>query len=300
MQQIDINIFFIIASVRKHFKLFIAITIIATLISAVIAYIIPVQYESKAFFYPYSPEASDPRNFLYDQIGIGVYSNSDETEKFMTIANSKMVKLQIVEKYNLFKRYNIDTVNHAGEAKVIHELTSKVKLKKEENGGLMLSVLDRNSDTAAMIANEFVSLIEKHYVAKTREKNQKVFNIYENHYQKMDAYINSLKDSLSIIRRKQKNFNAENEVGLSKQIEFAMEEYTKSKFKYEQALSMLSFDLKAMLVIEPAYPSYKKAQPNRVMIVGITFLAVMLIASILLATLEYLKSGLARNSNNQS
>jgi membrane-associated protease RseP (regulator of RpoE activity) len=281
MQQINIDIFFFIKSVKKHKKVFYAINIISTIAAFVIVFLLPVYYESKVVFYPYSPEASDPRGFFGEKLKFNVFSDIDQSEKFILMAKSKTVKVAVIKKFDLSKRYKIDTTKPDAEFKVLGEFTDNMKLKKEENGGIIISAFDQNRDTAALIADAIVSQIEILSQNNIREKNAKILEVLKSNYDKMDEYIKSL-------RAKSDESEAKKQA-IGKELEFALQEFTSLKFKYEQTKALVGNDMKSILIIEPASATYKKARPARMIIIGSCMIIVFITSVLFFGAVEFLK-----------
>lgn len=281
MQQINIDIFFFIKSIKKYYKIFFIVNILVALIAIIVVMNMKVYYESQVVFYPYSPEASDPRSFFGEKIDFKVFSEDDQSEKFILMAKSKIVKTAIIEKFNLKKRYFIDTISKESDFMAHEAFADNIKIKKEENGGIIISAFDQNRDTASLIANEIVYQIEKLSQKSINDKNLSIFKVLESNYQKMGEYLNELRE---------KNKNTTTSINV-KELDFAQKEYTTLKFKLEQSQALVGNNMKSIFIIEPAYASYRKARPSRTIIIGGTIIITFLITTILIGGFEYLKQG---------
>ncbi|MDX2189162.1 MAG: hypothetical protein SFY32_04795 [Bacteroidota bacterium] len=287
MQQIQINIIFVLKAIHKRLALFIGLNIAVVIITTVISYTLPKYYESKVVFYPYSPEATDPRTFLYkEKVDIYVFSYLDQSDRYILTCHTKKVLDTLVRKYDLYKRYKVNMNEPKEIMNFYADLVGNIVVKKGENGAVLLSVFDQNPDTAAMMANEILKLVEEADIEKMRERNQKVFEIYQQHYIKMNGYVNSLKDSLDKIRAARKNAFKE-EVAIINQMDYTMEEFTKVKFQYEQAKSLVNQTLRTIYLIEPAQPNLKKARPKRLYMIAGALLASLFFTTIGFAAFHF-------------
>ncbi|MDX2196347.1 MAG: Wzz/FepE/Etk N-terminal domain-containing protein [Cytophagales bacterium] len=288
MKTIDINIFFIVDAVKKRFKAFAYTNLAIVLLATGVSFLLPVYYESKIVFYPYSPEASDPRTLLAEEIFVAVFSDIDQSEKFILLGKSRSIKKYVIDKYNLYKRYKIDPQKPGAEYKILKTLEENFKFKKLENGGVEISVFDYDRDTAAYMANDIVTKIDITANQNIKIKNQKLFDVYEMQHNRLLRYVNSLKDSLKAVRKNRRT-DMKNEVALNNQIAFAMEEYTKIKFRYEQSSTIKDYDLKTLMVVEEAQPNYEKARPKRAYIVAGAFAVGLLLTTVVFASIEFFK-----------
>lgn len=287
MKPIEINIFYILHVIQKNRNPLLIINLTFIAVSIVVVFLLPVYYESKVVFYPYSPESSDPRIMLNPEASFSVFSDVDQSERYILIGKSQRIKEILIERYDLYARYGIEKGTEKAKFKIMLELQDNLNIRKLENGSVAVSAFDFSRDTAAMMANDVVAEIEKIVDEATREKNQKIYTVFENQYSYMSQYVASLKDS---IVWNQKNKNTQNVLALQKQLEFAMEEFTKTKVRYEQAKTISLNDLKSILIVEPAQPAYKKARPKRMIIVGIVAILSTLLSISGFALVDYIKS----------
>jgi LPS O-antigen subunit length determinant protein (WzzB/FepE family) len=280
-QHINFNIFFLVETFKKYLKQIIVFNALVAVVAIVTAFILPVAYESKVIFYPYSPEASDPRNMLNFAESFDVFSKEDHSQKFIYIGKSKNLKREIADKYHLIKRYEISADSMEMESKLMDKMDDNIVFKKGERGAVLLSVFDRNRDTAAIIANDLVYMVEKESQREIREKNYKVFEVYEAQYRYVEKVLNEIEQKEALIKQKTDH-------NLNKQ-SAAIENYNAIKLRYEQAKSLLNTDLKTISVVEYATPTYKKARPKRLIIVGISVLLGFVFSLTSLALKDYFK-----------
>jgi hypothetical protein len=163
----------------------------------------------------------------------------------------------------------------------LEAFSENMKIKKEENGGIIISAFDQNRDTAALIANEIVYQVEQLSLNNIRDKNIKVLEVLKSNYLKMDEYVKSLRQESENSGSKKK--------AVDKELEFALQEYTSLKFKFEQTQALVGNDMKSILVIEPASASYRKARPFRSLIVGGTIIISLIVTTLGLGVKEFLK-----------
>lgn len=287
MQQIEFNIFYVIRSVRKHFKLFVILLSLATLGGVIVAFVLPVEYESKITFYPFSAESSDPRIMAYQQAEYGVFGYSDQTERYMNIGKSGAVRLRLAQKFNLYSKYGIDKGSPLADLKVIDEATKHINCKKGEQGAVVLNVYHSDRDTAALIANEMLLLIDSIIRSQFREKNRTVYELYKKQLENQSKAVAFISDSLSKLSKDNKNQMAVNSLQLQLKEEYAELATLRTKFEFSKVTSWDG--VKSTFQIERGLPSYQKAKPFRKLIIGGSFVITFVLLIILFTTIEFIK-----------
>lgn len=291
MQQLEFNVSFILRSIKKYSKTFIAINFFVVTSAIIYTFLTPVQYESKAIFYPYSPESSDPRIMLYDEASFSVFGYSDQVERYSKIGKSNRIKFYLANKYNLYQRYKIKTDSmKLAKFEILEELGSNVlKFGKGENGAVIVTVQYFDRDTAAMMCNDVVEQIDSTVSAFLIEKNTKVFNLYAKQFSQLAQGIDDLKDSIGVVMKSKSPDKLEIVKMLQSQINFSLEEYTKAKTKYELSKTLTSRQLKMLLLVESAEPSFKKSIPNKKLIIGSAFTISLLFSTFVCVVFAYVK-----------
>ena len=74
---------------------------------------------------------------------------------FIATLKSHRVRRQMVEKFDLFERYEVETMTDAVEA-----LAAKTTVDKTEEGTISIAVLDQDPDMAADMANHYTQLLD--------------------------------------------------------------------------------------------------------------------------------------------
>nr|HMN26475.1 hypothetical protein [Ignavibacteriaceae bacterium] len=88
--------------------------------------------------------------------GLGGLSGNDELDRYIAILKSKTVQLDVIEKFNLKKVYNLED---QPQWKVVKALNENLEINIEDEGNLVVSILDEDPKLAANIANYFVELL---------------------------------------------------------------------------------------------------------------------------------------------
>lgn len=162
------------------------VAIIAAILSAVFSsslFITP-KFESKSVLYP--------SNLIS-------YSSETPTEQLLQLYESSEVWNSVIEKFNLFNHYNIDSSQTGAKTKLIKELRDNVSIRKTSFESVEIIVLDKDPKVARDIVLEFTQQVNLKARKLQREKSKEVLVIYKNLVDDKKVQIDSLENSLKRI-----------------------------------------------------------------------------------------------------
>ena len=293
----------------------IIIGLISLLSSSIISFMIEEKFESTAALYPTKTSSvSISRNISEDQ-SISKFGEDEEAEQMLQILESSSVRIKVTEKFNLLEHYDIDLNSKFKNTKLKEEYLENINFKRNNNGAVLITVLDKNPDTAALIANEITSLFDNIKNDMIHERAREDFIIKKNKLKKITSQIQDLKDTLSKLSllgvvsndsyraltegfvnakdsKIKKSFKEKMDmtekygsVLMSLQIKFQLfsERHHTLEISYEQALTNVNSNISHKFIVEKAYPSEKKAYPIRWLIVIMsTFSSVLFAIAVIL------------------
>ncbi len=293
----------------------IIVGLISLLSSSIISFMIEEKFESTAALYPTKTSSvSISRNISEDQ-SISKFGEDEEAEQMLQILESSSVRIKVTEKFNLLEHYDIDLNSKFKNTKLKEEYLENINFKRNNNGAVLITVLDKNPDTAALIANEITSLFDKIKNDMIHERAREDFIIKKNKLKKITSQIQDLKDTLSklsllgVVRNDsyraltegfvnakdskiKKSFKEKMDmtekygsVLMSLQIKFQLfsERHHTLEISYEQALTNINSNISHKFIVEKAYPSEKKAYPIRWLIVIMsTFSSILFAIAVIL------------------
>tara|TARA_B110000027_G_C16089307_1_gene287608 strand:- start:598 stop:1590 length:993 start_codon:yes stop_codon:yes gene_type:complete len=293
----------------------IIVGLISLLSSSIISFMIEEKFESTAALYPTKTSSvSISRNISEDQ-SISKFGEDEEAEQMLQILESSSVRIKVTEKFNLLEHYDIDLNSKFKNTKLKEEYLENINFKRNNNGAVLITVLDKNPDTAALIANEITSLFDKIKNDMIHERAREDFIIKKNKLKKITSQIQDLKDTLSklsllgVVRNDsyraltegfvnakdskiKKSFKEKMDmtekygsVLMSLQIKFQLfsERHHTLEISYEQALTNVKSNISHKFIVEKAYPSEKKAYPIRWLIVIMsTFSSILFAIAVIL------------------
>lgn len=321
-EQIDsTSLFFLVLKWKKH--LFILVCS-AIAVSALVSFLITPMYKATVKLFPVRPGSVSKELFSPPYSGdkdILRFGEEDDSERMMEILNSDEILNRLDNKYALLKHYDIEADHKYKRTLLKEEYKDNVTFKKTEFQSVLITVLDKSPDTAAGIANDIAAFLDTVVFDMQMERAKKGFRIIEDEYQKMEAYIHQLEDSLAILRklgvqdydlytRQYSKALASGKTAGLKALEEKMEllgkftgeyvflkarltheavKFTELRAKYVDAKVDISERLPQKFVIEKASVPEKKYTPIRWLIVAVSTLSALLMGILAIIGIENFK-----------
>lgn len=294
----------------------ISLTLLAAILAAVFSapYFIKPKYKSTVTVFPTTTNSLSkallPQQFSARGQDILEFGEEEEAEQLLQILNSDEIRNQVVAKFDLLNHYDVDTNGPYVRTELYETFSDNISYRRTEYMSVEINVLDTDPDTAALIANEIVILLDhaKNRIQKVRA-NQGL-SIIEGEYLAVRRLFKTLDDSLTALRYKgvhdyesqssvlseqlaiaiiEKGANSSQVkaidarldtlakyggtyVSLRDELGFLKEEQIKLKVKYDQAKVDVSQFLPASFTVNSAYPAEKKTYPTRWLIVAMSAL----------------------------
>ncbi|MCX7728597.1 MAG: hypothetical protein N2203_03915 [Bacteroidia bacterium] len=304
-----------ITIIKQRLKVFVVLGIIAITIGLTISYLLPVEYQSETIILParhfsvskmlIEPNVGNQEDYL--EIG-----DDDDLEKLLQIIYSDNLKFFLADQLNLWKRWNIENKEYK-----IYYLKSKwdhyINIYRNNYGSIRIKAFDKNPDTAALIANTIVNLIDTIQKNMAQNRIQTALDIVKTEYENTLKNINEMEDSLNTLRQlgifdykeQVKAYSKEyakailkNDTEKKEKLEKLFSNLQKYggayntwsenlrkyrakfaviKYKYDQMLIDSKKILPLKYIVQKAYPDNKKARPIRWLIVLLSLLSTELL-----------------------
>lgn len=184
---------------------------VTSLAAAVLAFIfssplfIAPLYRSSVIMYPASTNSiskallSDNPKPEQDLLQFG---EDAQTEQMLQILNSGMLRDRIIAKFDLAGHYGIKPGSRFFHTRLFKRYEQNITFKRTEYMAVKISVLDKDPQMAADIANSIASLLDSVKNDMQKERATEGFKIVEDEYNKLQAEIKTMEDSLTEIRKK--------------------------------------------------------------------------------------------------
>ncbi|NCD42423.1 MAG: hypothetical protein EOL88_10060 [Bacteroidia bacterium] len=250
------------------------------------------------------------------------FGEDEQVEQMLQILSSNRIRDRIVEKYDLFGHYNIRTDERYRYTKLYREYESNIKFRRTEYMGVKISVMDKDAEYAANIANDIADLLDSTKSEMQHERARKALEIVENQYLTLRDQVQKMEDSLTVLRHfgvhdyetqaemmnqqlaieiARGNYEGVKAlekkmemlstyggpyVSLRDQLEHEKKQLSQIKAKYEEAKVDAQEVLPQKFVVSRAYQAEKKSYPVRWLIVLIASLGTFFLTIVIILIID--------------
>jgi uncharacterized protein involved in exopolysaccharide biosynthesis len=295
----------IISFILKWWLHILIVTFIGLVSSLVISFTIKNKYKSTVIFYPTTTN-SISKALLETSPGGKVdflaFGEEEQAEQSLQILQSDEIRDWVIGNYDLYKHYKINPQSKDAKTKIFKEYNGNVSFRRNEFNAVEITVLDTDPNKAAGMANDIAA---RHDTIKNKiqkERAREGFKIVEVEYNRLNAEIKLMTDSLDKIRALGINdyisqaevYNDAYAVALSKgdvknaklledklnmigkyggaymylteNLELFLKQRAEVKVKYDQAKVDAESNIPHKMVVNYAYAADKKTYPKRLYI----------------------------------
>lgn len=187
----ELNLFDIIRVFFKYRILILKIVLIITLITLLISLIWPKTYKSTVRFFPPSRSNTGISGLLSNYMQPVVTTSELSPEALIVILQSRTIKEDVIQKFNLKEVYNSD-INEF----LIRKLEMNIEIEEIREGGfgfnpliaVEFSFLDRNPERAAAVCKYYIEKTDTIIKKLNKDRAFKIKEIIEKRYlDNMDA-----------------------------------------------------------------------------------------------------------------
>lgn len=213
------NLLGVLKTLFKWKKQILYVCILAAVGSVVISLFLDNYYESYTTFYAASPDQALPEPVGVEAGERKYYGESEDMDRVLTIAESNEVANFLIQKYNLYEHYDIDTTHRLAPFNVAKAFRSHYNVKKTKYDAIEIAVEDKEPEMAAAMANDARMKVEE--IAQNLIKsNQKIkIGTYKIAIEEKLRQLDILGDSMQVVRKRYGVYNTITQSeGLSQQI----------------------------------------------------------------------------------
>ncbi len=187
--------------VRRWRRPILLTSVVAAIVSALIALRMPNIYPATTTFYATNLETSDPDQLSSGERKIVLLPEPADLDRAMNIGGSQSVADHIIAKYRLAAHYHYDTSATTEARQFTRDLfQERLSIHITDRDAVELTFLDTNRDTAAAIANDLVAVIDSVSQHLMQPNRQRVLKLFETKYRLLDQAYNGTRDSLQRLR----------------------------------------------------------------------------------------------------
>lgn len=170
-------------------KQFLIITVAAVIASAVFSseFFIKPRYKSSATVYP---------------ANVVPFSDESTTEQILQMLQSTYIRDAVIEKFDLYKHYKIDSTGKEARAAMYGQYKSFVNISKNEYESVDIEVTDTDPQQACDMVNEIIAGMNNKISTLHKEKTREVKKIVEGQLKLKSDQLDSLGRGLQELRVK--------------------------------------------------------------------------------------------------
>ncbi len=196
------NLLHILKPAYRHRK-YILFTILAVTIgSIVLSLFLDNYYKASTIFYSASPDLAKPAPVGPVDLNVRFYGEDKDLDRLLSLSNSNEVFLYLVESFNLYKHYDIDSTQEKAAHKLRVKYDKLYSTQKTKYGALELSVEDKDPVVAADMANEARDKVAEIAQRVLKQSQSNLLKSYLDNISVKDLSLQSFSDSLLALREK--------------------------------------------------------------------------------------------------
>ena len=302
-------------------KVLILITLVATIAAIIYSLVIEEKFKSVVTLYPAMSNTVAFTDEVHAEQSAAQFGEEEQAEQMIQILKSEDVSGRIISKYDLMNHYDIDASSSLANTSLTKTYQSNISFSRTKYGSVLIQVLDKNRDTAALIANDISHYIDSAKNRMINTRSSEALLVAENERNKLVKEISIITDSLTALNRIgvvdketrptlitalanakdagtrkiiQNKIDATDKFGsiysnYESKLEWMNIRLSTKEAVYEQIKSDATSTFSHKFVVEKAYASEKKAYPVRWLIVVVSAISAFLFAIVLLLVLQKVK-----------
>ncbi|MEI8203339.1 MAG: hypothetical protein WCH34_10030 [Bacteroidota bacterium] len=283
------------------------------------------KYKSKVVMFPTSTNAIS-KALLSDNYAMKTdileFGEDEQSEQMLQILNSNVIRQAVIKKYNLMDHYEIDSNSLYKNTYLFAEYESNISFRRTEYMAVEISVMDKDPQMAANIANDIAELMDSTKNAMQKERAMKGYKIVEAEYNKLAKEIEIKEDSISIINHlgvfhyesQSERLNEQMAIALSKGNQLGIREIQKKldilaqyggayvslrialehdkkqfnviKTKFDEAKVDAFESIPQKFIVDRAFKAEKKSYPVRWLIVAVSTISSMFFCILILIIID--------------
>ena len=167
---------------RRYFFL---TAILSGILGIVIAFLLPVYYQSTATIYPAAISYVESTDLVYRQGNINELGSTEQAEQILEMFSSQDFKNKIIRETNLFEHYKIRPDEPSAWFKIYEKYRKHIQAERSRYNAVKISVEDRDPQKAAEIVNLIIEELDafRHEIISRRIRS---------HYQTLQSSRDSL------------------------------------------------------------------------------------------------------------
>jgi len=200
----------VLGTLYKWRKFILYTCLITAIGSAIISWFgLDNYYQSTSTFYAASPDMAKPEAVGQETVSKDYYGKEEDIDRLLSIAQSSEIARYIIDKYNLYEHYDIDTTHVKAPYFVRTEFGKLYNVKKTKFDAIEISVEDTDITFSAPMVNDIRDKINEIAQNIIKQSQWQEIETYQKNLKEGERELNILNDSLAIVRNKYGIYNSE-------------------------------------------------------------------------------------------
>jgi uncharacterized protein involved in exopolysaccharide biosynthesis len=129
------------------------------------------------------------------------FGEDEQTEQMLQILNSSRIRDRVISTFKLAEHYEIRPGSKYQQTRLNNKFESNITFKRTEYMAVKISVLDKDPQMAADIANNIAALLDSVKNDMQKERAIQGFKIVESEYLMLKDEVRKMEDSLTQLRK---------------------------------------------------------------------------------------------------
>lgn len=171
--------------------------------TALLSLLLSDYYESTTIFYAASIDQAKPGQiFGTSNRDIEFYGDDHDNDRLITIAESNELSDYIINKFALYKHYDIDSTSSRAAFRVQEKFNKHYTVIKTKRDAIELSIEDTDKELATEMVNAARDKIDELAIVIVKNQLQKLKQTLEKNIEGKDKKLEALGDSIQIMKDK--------------------------------------------------------------------------------------------------
>lgn len=323
------NSFSLVQFMWQKRKTLILVCLLVAIVSLIASFLVTPKFKSTAIVY--APRTNSVAKILLNEesynerLDMKAYADDEETEQMMEILNSREIKDILIEKFDLYNHYGLGEGVSYRQTKMYKYLKGNIEVKRTQYGAIAVSVIDKDPQVAADMANEILVLLDSVKNRIDHERTIASYNLLRRQLEIVDAEVQRIDDSVQVLMQNGVfDFKSQSErvmqqyatavaqgntagmkrledelkkmatwgprsLTLYEEQAYFREYQSIVKIKMMNAIVDMDTEIPVKFVIERAIPSDKKTYPKKSLIVLLSTVSAFILAVLVLLTIDKIK-----------
>lgn len=324
------NSFSLVQFMWQKRKTLILVCLVVAVVSLIASFLVTPKFKSTAIVY--APRTNSVAKILLNEesynerLDMKAYADDEETEQMMEILNSREIKDILIDKFDLYNHYGLGEGVSYRQTQMYKYLKGNIEVKRTQYGAIAVSVIDKDPQVAADMANEILVLLDSVKNRIDHERTIASYNLLKRQLEIVDAEVQRIDDSVQVLMQNGVfDFKSQSErvmqqyatavaqgntagmkrledelkkmatwgprsLTLYEEQAYFREYQSVVKIKMMNAIVDMDTEIPVKFVIERAIPADKKTYPKKSLIVLLSTVSAFILAVLVLLTIDKIKS----------